>query len=160
MESLSGIKWLSTGRWEGFRFKRHNEHRRIREPSHLFFFFSYLPEDLIRSPTRKNEKIDFHGRGYLEWQTSPSITPAFSHPSLCALAKRHLRPKQCDLWEAFPPLHPSNPPSPPICRALPVCVKDLLSPYLLFFTPISRSAASTLARARLAESPVSMTWNL
>lgn len=83
----------------------------------IFLIFFYLPKDLIRSAIRKYEKIDFHGRGYLEWQTSLSITPAFSHPSLCALAKRHPRPKQCDLWEAFPPLRPSahptqRPPTP------------------------------------------------
>lgn len=77
----------------------------------FYFYFFYLLKDLIRSPhLKKNEKIDFHGRGFLQWQTSLSITPAFSHPSLCALAKRHPRPKQCDLWEAFPPLLPLHPP--------------------------------------------------
>lgn len=80
------------------------------------------------------KKIDVDGKGCLKWQTSLSISPAFSHPSLCmcALAKRHLRPKQCDRWDGFPPLRPSDsaspftPQKPQISRPLPVCVKDLL----------------------------------
>lgn len=70
-----------------------------------------------------------------------SFTPALSHPSLCALAERHPRPKQCDLSEALPP--PAAPQPPPICRPLPVCGIDVLSPAdLLFFTAISRRTPS------------------
>lgn len=44
-------------------------------------------------------------------------------------------------------------PTPPICRALPVCATGLLSPaYLLFFTAISRSTASRTRQG----SPVSL----